>query len=353
MNIRAFLAFIWSLTSLYVVWLLLKNWLFSAIDKFRGSRLTFLNKAPVDAWYKGKWCVITGATSGIGKSTARILAENGVNVCIISRDVKRGLATAKEIKKQASAKRSFVEVICIKCDLRSFQSVIECANEIRRAVPVSILINDAGTIETSFKQTLDGYETQYQTTYLSHFLLTWLLWDTLAENGPSRVVWVSSDLHRGASSPFLPQNVSQWYSGMDVYNRSKLAVVMGTYGWHAKKMQEGNTNVTINTIDPGAVGTNILRNFPFGLGYVVRLFGPFFMKSPDKGSESCVYVALAPVLARVSGRYFAPNCMDVPSSPESYNKRAIDELWTWTEQILRPYVIKAQPERVAAGGAST
>jgi len=243
------------------------------------------------------------------------------------------------IRKFILANGNNTEVEFMKCDLSSFESVVKCAEDIKRLYPISILINNAGSFPSSFYRTTNGQELLYQTTYLSHFLLTTLLWDTLNENGPSRVVWVSSALHKIAKSPMLPPGLNKVYNGLEAYSRAKLAIIMSVHEWHRRFVATGS-NVVINSIDPGVVATNILRDFPFAIGYIYSSLCAAIVKSADQGAESLVYAALAPQAGKMSSRFISA-CQDRASSDISYDIKLESSLWTHTEKSLRPYISRA------------
>lgn len=277
------------------------------------------------------------------------MAENGVNVAIAIRDLKKGVDAVTQIRKRAMMKGCKVEVMCVKCDLLNFDSVASCANEVRQNVPISILINNAGVAKFSYEKSMNGHDAQYQTTYLSHYLLTWLLWETLEANGPSRVVWVSSDLHHLASTPMPPRDPYGWYSGLGVYSISKLAVVMSVHEWHRRFVKEvSEPKVVINAVDPGGVNTNIWRELPLFIRTLLSFAALFAIKSPSKGAESALFAALSAEGAKKSGVYFSSECTESRSSAASYDIEMEKKLWSWTDKVLQRYMVHEKKE---AGGA--
>lgn len=347
MGIIDFLALVWSFCSLYTIYVFARSWIVSFFSKFTPSRLGFLHKER--KWYQGKWCLITGGTGGIGFNCACVMAENGMNVAIAIRDLKKGMSAAKKIRKHALMKGSKVEVACLPCDLLSFESVVRCAEHVKQSIPISVLINCAGVMKFSYEKSQNNQDAQYQTTYLSHFLLTWLVWDTLELNGPSRVVWVSSDLHHLANTPMPPRDPQLWYSGMEMYSISKLAVVMSVHEWQRKFVErESDAKVAICAVDPGGVNTSIWRDLPFFVRLILNVAAPFLIKSPSKGAESTLYAALSAEGASKSGKYFSSECTEIKSSGASYDIEMERELWMYTTNLLKPYMLY---EKRTAGGA--
>jgi NAD(P)-dependent dehydrogenase (short-subunit alcohol dehydrogenase family) len=329
MRVTDLLSLLLSLCSFDTLWVLFKEWITSFVLKFMPPR----DLDDIQNTYRGKWCCVTGGTSGIGFSTARILAENGVNIVIASHDVKGGLKAKAAIKRATLSKGLDTSVEYLKCDLSSFESVVRCADDIRRLYPISLLINNAAVLPSTFKLTSNQQEELYQVTYLSHFLLTSLLWDTLNNNGPSRVVWVSSELHKLANSPLLPPKLDAAYNSLEVYSRAKLAIVMSVHEWHRRFVANG-ANVVINSVNPGAAATNILRYFP--LSFIYPILMKLFLKSADKGSECSIFAALSPTAGRLSSRYIS-DCQDTASSTISYDTKLAAALWMHTQKALRPY----------------
>jgi NAD(P)-dependent dehydrogenase (short-subunit alcohol dehydrogenase family) len=273
-----------------------------------------------------KICLITGATAGIGKETARQLAAKGIHVVITARSKEKAAATVQEIKTQyPNASLDY-----LLCDLSSQQSVRKLAQEfIDTYDRLDILINNAGVFYSELQLTEDGVEMQFAVNHLAHFLLTHLLLDILKQSAPSRIVNVSSDSHYGGNIHFDDLNLSKKYRGRTAYPQSKLANVLFTY--ELDRMLE-DTGVTVNALHPGTVDTAIgnTNSSPIiNLGWkVIRMFAiPI-----EKGAETSVYLATSDEVKDISGKYFE-KCKAKKSSRASYDKEAALKLWNVSKQL--------------------
>jgi NAD(P)-dependent dehydrogenase (short-subunit alcohol dehydrogenase family) len=170
--------------------------------------------------------------------------------------------------------------------------------------------------------TKDGLEATFEVDYLSHFLLTNLLLETMKTNAPSRIINVSSDAHTGGHIDFEDLQEEKSYSAMRSYSQSKLAQVLFTYEL-ARRLQ--GTGVTANCVHPGVVATNWGTRSAGLLGIGVRLAHPFMMR-PEKGADTVVYLASSPDVADVTGKYFTKR-KAIPSSKESTDEAAAKRLW--------------------------
>src|SRR5215203_1440131 len=221
----------------------------------------------------GKVCLITGATSGIGKATAMGLANMGASVVMVGRDRSRGEAALAEIK-EGSANAS---VDLLLADLSSQEDIRRLADEFEEAHPrLDVLINNAGVIRSKRVATADGIEMTFAVNHLAHFLLTNLLLDLLKATAPSRIVNVSSGEQRNGTIDFDDLQAEKGYKTAKAYGQSKLANVLFTY--ELARRLEGS-GVSANRLHPGVVGTN-LGSGVFGfLGLTVRALTPL-MQSP-------------------------------------------------------------------------
>lgn len=271
---------------------------------------------------KNKVCIITGATSGIGKATALGLAKMDATVVIVARDQARGRASVAEL--QAASGNSNVGLLV--ADLSSLAEVRQMGSEFRsRYDQLHVLINNAGVAPTRRNVTVDGLEAVFVVNYLAPFLLTNLLLDMLKDTAPARVVNVAGDYHRKASIHFDDLMSENDYNGIRANNQAKLALILFTY--ELARRLEG-TGVTANCLHPGAVATGAPLKDPdlssFGR-IMYRLVKPFFT-SPEKGAETPIYLAASPEVENVTGKYFIKK-EEVTSSPESYDLETAQRLW--------------------------
>lgn len=271
---------------------------------------------------KGKVCLITGATSGIGQATSIGLARMGASVVVVGRDVERGEAALREIR----AASGNPEIRLLIADLSSQAAVRRLAEEFKALqLPLHVLINNAGIAPTRRSLTVDGIERAFAVNYLAPFLLTHSLLDDLFASAPSRVVNVAGDFHRKASMNFDDLMSERNYSGTRANNQAKLALILFTY--ELARRLEG-TGVTANCLHPGAVATDAPLKDPDVPGFsklMYRLVRLFFL-SPTKGAQTSIYLASAPELEAVSGKYFIKKAQAV-SSPESYDTAIASRLW--------------------------
>ena len=275
----------------------------------------------------GKVCVVTGANSGIGKETALGLAQLGATVVLVCRSQDRGAAALAEIK-QRSGKDS---VALLVADLSSERQVRRVAAAYRQQFDrLDVLVNNAALARQKRAVTENGVELTLAVNHLAPFLLTNLLLDRLKASAPARVVTVSSAAHKDAEINFADLQGEQRYAtfGFGAYSQSKLANVLFTY--ELARRLEG-TGVTANCLHPGVVATGIFRDTPLWLRTGLALARPLILGSAQ-GADTVLYLATAPEVAEVSGRYFEKR-KPVQSSPLSYDTEVARRLWEVSEAL--------------------
>jgi len=262
--------------------------------------------------------MVTGANSGIGKEVAIGLANLGAITVIVCRDRIKGESAKNEIIGKTGNKS--VELML--ADLSSFASVRKLADDFKKTHDrLHVLVNNAGLIMGKRLVTVDNLETTFEVNYLSHFLLTLLMLDTLKDSAPSRVVNVSSTASLRGHIDFDDLQEERGYSAMKSYSQSKLAQVLFTYELARKLASSG---VTVNALHPGVVRSS-WGNEGGALGIGIRLGRPF-MISPKKGAETPIYLASSPEIEDVSGKYFSKK-RENRSSKESYDENEAKRLW--------------------------
>lgn len=268
---------------------------------------------------KEKIVMVTGANSGIGKAASLALAEMGATVVMVARNKERGERARAEIVKETG--NNSVDLLI--ADLSSLESVRQLAADFHRKYSaLHVLINNAGLFNQRRNVTVDGYENTFATNYLATFLLTNLQLDLLKASAPSRIVNVSSVGHYNGHISFDDLNLEQNYGGWRAYGQSKLALVLFTHEL-AKKLE--GTGVTVNSVHPGTVATNIWSR-PLGPAGFIMSLPKLFMTSPEKGAETIVYLASAPGAAGFSGEYWQKLKVK-KSSDESYDEAIAQRLW--------------------------
>ena len=282
---------------------------------------------------RGKTCLITGASDGIGYVAARELARMGARVVMVGRNAAKTDAAVERIV--AETGNPAVERLL--ADLSSQREVRRVAAEALELLPrIDVLLNNAGAVFLSNKRSVDGLELTFALNHMGYFLLTDLLLERLRESAPARIINVSSSSH-WQPGRFRVEDLPNPGSnrGYRAYGRSKLCNILFTY--ELARRLEG-TGITVNALHPGLVQTNIARNNGL-LGRVVNFFIGARGVDADKGAETLVYLASSPEVEGVTGKFFI-DCRAVPSSDLSYDTELATRLWEMSEAI-------------AAGGACT
>jgi NAD(P)-dependent dehydrogenase (short-subunit alcohol dehydrogenase family) len=276
---------------------------------------------------QGKICLVTGATSGIGKATALGLARLGATVVLVARDQARGETTRDEIIAQSSSRA----VDLLLADLSSQQSIRQLAGTVTQTYPrLHVLVNNAGLFSLRRHTTVDGLELTLAVNYLAPFLLTNLLLDTLKASAPARIVNVSSSAHEEGHIRLDHLQMERGYRPMRAYGQSKLALVLFTY--ELARRLEGS-GVTANALHPGFVSTNIGQT---GLGPIGRAAAQFIFRrgiTPEEGAKTSIYLASSPEAEGVTGKYFVKS---VPrrSAEISYDETLQERLWEESAKLV-------------------
>ena len=257
----------------------------------------------------GKICLVTGATDGIGKVTARALAERGATVIGVGRDPAKIEATLAEVG-DATGSLEFLTA-----DLSSQAQIRALADEFRsRYDHLHVLVNNAGAMFTSYRESVDGVEMTFALNHLGYFLLTKLLLDVIISSAPARIINVASDAHEGSTIDFNDLDHRRQYSGWTTYGASKLANLLFTYEL-ARRLD--GTGVTVNAVHPGFVNTNFQR--AAGLSFRGHL-------TSEEGADSQIWLATSDEVEGVTGKYFVQR-RETRSSDTSYDKGVARRLW--------------------------
>ncbi|MFW9902970.1 MAG: SDR family oxidoreductase [Candidatus Thorarchaeota archaeon] len=287
---------------------------------------------------KGKVCLITGSTSGIGKATAITLAKMGARGIITYRNKEKGEAVIEEIKTLTG--NNEVEGFFVNfASLKSMKEMVEALKQ--RCDHLNVLINNVGTISSKRCETEDGIEMNFGVTYLSHFYLTNLLLDVMKASSPARIINVAGMYYSKGSLPIDPETgefidlqMREQYNGNKASYRSKLADILFTYEL-ARRLQQSGADITVNCLHPGAVRTGApLKdpNTPPTLRIMYKLMSVFF-KSPEKGAETSVYLATSPEVNGVTGKYFI-NKKIKETTDITHNRELAEKLWNVSKKLV-------------------
>jgi NAD(P)-dependent dehydrogenase (short-subunit alcohol dehydrogenase family) len=272
-----------------------------------------------------KTIVLTGATSGIGREVALRLLHLGHRVIANSRDLGKSEIVATDLNRITGNK----DLIFIKADFSDFHSVKAFADSVKANFPsIDVLINNAGTWEMEFNETVDGIETNLQVNHLSPMMLTLELMPLLVESGTGRIVNTSSGAHR---RNIFDMEDMEWrrkpYNGIATYSQSKLFNIL--FSLHLEKIIEGKA-VTVNTVHPGFVRSDLFKRM-----------GPrdwIGVAGPEQGARSTLYAALSPELDGISGKYIYHEHEDPNISELARDAQLAEKLWEKSMHFISPWI---------------
>jgi retinol dehydrogenase 14 len=275
----------------------------------------------------GKTVLVTGGTFGIGKATAIGLGALGARVAITGRD--RGRAEAAAVEIQTASGNPAVDVFA--ADMSVQFEVRRLAAEVLEAYPkLDVLVNNVGGFWAHRHVTADRLEHTFALNHLAPFLLTNLLADRLKTSAPARIVTVSSGAQAMGRISFDDLQSERGYAGQRAYNQSKLANVMFTYEL-ARRL--AGTGVTATVLHPGVVNTAFAAEDSSTLfRWTLPLIRPL-MKTPAKGAATSIYLASAPEVQGVTGRYYV-NRKPKASNKSSYDTAAAARLWQVSADLV-------------------
>jgi NAD(P)-dependent dehydrogenase (short-subunit alcohol dehydrogenase family) len=280
---------------------------------------------------KDKICLVTGANSGIGWATAYGLAQRQATVIMLCRDRQRGEAVRQEIIAQTKNQSVHLLVADLASIAETKAAAAELSNQFGR---LHVLINNAAIIPAKRILTADALETQFAVNHLAYFILANALLPLLQANGtptnPARIVNVSSLLHSSGVVDFDNLQSEKLYAGRlanggagwGVYCNTKLMNILFTNALARKLSQAGIDNVTVNSLHPGVIATNLTRNLP---EFAQRIYTTV-MPKPEVGARTSLYLATSPEVIGVSGRYFVDSKVKQPSAL-AQNEQLADRLW--------------------------
>jgi retinol dehydrogenase-12 len=271
---------------------------------------------------KGKRVLVTGATAGIGKETARALVGQGAHVVVVGRNAEKTAATVDELKAGGG------QVDSLQADLSLMADVRRVAQDfLARWDTLHVLVNNAGAIIMSREVTSEGFERTFATNHLSPFLLTHLLLPALERAAPARVITLSSEGHRMSGLDWDDLQAEKSYFHFGVYGRSKLMNILFTRELARRVKDKG---ITANAVHPGVVASNFMAK-P-GIWGIGGKIAALFSLSPANGAKTSVYLASSPEVKDVTGGYFAKSKPKTPSK-DALDDAAAQRLWALSEQL--------------------
>jgi len=281
--------------------------------------------------------IITGGASGIGLETSRVFALRGAHVIIAARNTE----AASEARKTILEKNPTARIDVLKLDLSSLKSVRTFVDQFNSMkLPLNVLINNAGVMFCPFQLSKDGVEMQFATNHLGHFLLTNLLLDNMKATAKStgiegRIVNLSSVAHAHTypkGIEFDRINDEKRYHDKMAYGQSKLANLL-----HAnelsRRLKEEGANITVNSVHPGLIMTNLMRH-SYILLKIVQVATFVLWKNVHQGAATTCYVGLNPQLRGVTGKYFA-DCNEEKTTKLGQSDELAKQLWDFSEELIK------------------
>jgi NAD(P)-dependent dehydrogenase (short-subunit alcohol dehydrogenase family) len=279
----------------------------------------------------GRTALVTGATSGLGLETMRVLALRGAHVIGTGRTLEKAKEACASVQGRTTP---------IGLELERWESIVEGSNAIRAlGAPIDMLICNAGIMALPQNEQINGLEKHFVVNHLGHFILVNRLLDAVKAAPQGRVVAVSSGYYNKAPAGGIEfDNLSGavGYEPYRMYGQSKLA--NGLFSLELAQRLAG-TNATSNTILPGVINTNLGRHMGAGTRVLAKLIGWTFMKSVEAGAATQTYVATAPALAKVSGHWFEDCNPFVTEAGKHGDDLALaTKLWARSEEITSKYL---------------
>jgi NAD(P)-dependent dehydrogenase (short-subunit alcohol dehydrogenase family) len=278
----------------------------------------------------GKIVIVTGANSGIGYEATRALAMRGATVIMACRNIEKGETAAEQIQKEDSQGK----VILQRLDLADLNSVRQFAeNFLAEFERLDVLVNNGGIMATPYGKTADGFELQFGTNNLGHFMLTGLLINLLKSTPNSRVVTVTSYAHFFGMINFSDLNSERFYQKWLAYGQSKLANVLFGYELQRRADRNGRNPISI-VVHPGYAATNLQHT-----SSLFSFLNPVMAQSPEMGALSTLYAATSPEIR--GGEYIGPDGFlgqhgyphKARSSRQSQDVDTAQRLWEVSEEL--------------------
>jgi NAD(P)-dependent dehydrogenase (short-subunit alcohol dehydrogenase family) len=288
---------------------------------------------------ESKIILVTGASDGIGKETAKTLAKQGHTVIVHGRNPQKTQAACEEIKSETG--NSKIDIII--ADLLSFPAIKSMADEVKKRYDrLDVLINNAGAIFGKIRETTaDGLEKTITLNLFAPFLLTELLLDVLAKSPSSRIINLSSAMHkRGGKPDFNDFQLKKNYNPARAYGLSKLYLIWITRYLAAELKERGITNITVNASHPGAAATNFGRDADKGfLTNLIFKLASHVVDKPEKGAMTSIYLATSPEVEGVTGKFFGNREKEEKADDKYYSVENEKTVWDYCKKVTDKYII--------------
>ena len=286
---------------------------------------------------EGRVVIVTGANTGLGYETALSLAEHKAKVIMACRNLLKAETAKSQILEQVPA----ATIECMEIDL----SILESVRQFSRAFQskfdrLDLLINNAGVMTPPYTQTTDGFELQFGANYLGHFLLTGLLLPLLSKTVNSRVVTLSSLVHRNGKIDFEDLQFEKKYNPSEAYAQSKLACLLFSRELQRRITAGGHSNPISVAAHPGIAITELSRHYPKWLWLLIRYtLAPFLTHSASEGARPTLLAALGDL---GDADYFGPTGFKefkghpgpAASTDLSKDEALARKLWKVSEELV-------------------
>lgn len=304
---------------------------------FREYKLQNVFAMVKNNWTKPKICnkdfndklvVITGATSGIGYATAKKFASKGANLICVNRNQTKSKNLKHEIEEKYGVTCDYI--IADLSKIEEIESAIKKLLKLEKNIDV--LIENAGIYLTNKELTSDGLEMVFVVNYLSSFLMNYLLMDKLKNTGNTRIILVGSEGHRFAAWGIDIEDMN-WnnnrYSGLKSYGSAKTAQLLSMIIFNEKFK---GSNVTINTMHPGAVRTDTGKENGLFYRWFKKSIFDKMLDTPESSAEALYYLGVSKEIEGISGKFFNMTTVEQPAPP-ALDKEVANKLWNKSLEI--------------------
>ncbi|KAF9303811.1 hypothetical protein BGZ74_003003 [Mortierella antarctica] len=293
----------------------------------------------------GKVAVVTGANTGLGYCTMVALAGHGAHVIAACRSEQRATEAIERAKQEIRTKypnAAEPNLEFLQLDLNDINNCAQAAkNFLSKDLPLHILVNNSGIMNTPYALSADGIEQQFAVNHVGHFVFTLGLLQKIKESQPSRIVVLSSLMHEQhpkGDIDFDNINDEKTSNPGARYGRSKLANLL--FG-KALARRLKDERVYVNIVHPGSVATELNRSSQETFGRTAGLLLEYMTKivgmAPEDGALTQLYCATSPEIENkdIRGKYFIPIANELDPNPIAFDEDLQERLWSWTENIVR------------------